>query len=280
MSICVTGLHRYPVKSCRGERLATSQVDPWGLAGDRRWMIVDADGSPVTARECPPLVLVTPSVDNSNKRIHFEAPGMPDLTVAFPGEDRLVPVDVWKSGLLAAQADGEAAEWLTKITGEPVRLVYLDDPSRRRVDPDYSRDADRVSFADAFPLLLTSEASLGQLNDWIAEGSYPDEAPLPMTRFRPNVVISGALPWAEDGWRKIRIGDVTFRVPKGCDRCVFTTIDPGTAAKGREPLVTLAKRRRWGGKVWFGVNLIPDGPGTISTGDVVEITDDVVEITA
>ncbi|MGH3165707.1 MAG: MOSC domain-containing protein [Trebonia sp.] len=280
MSIRVTGIYRYPVKSCRGERLDASAVDPWGLAGDRRWMIVDADGSPVTGREYPRLVLVAPSVDtsnvdNSNRVMRFTAPGMPDLTVGFPGggESRLVPVNVWKkSSLVAAQADDEASEWLTKITGDPVRLVYLDDPTRRRVDPDYSLDTDRVSFADGFPLLMVSEASLARLNDWIAEGPNPDAAPLPVARFRPNVVISGASPWQEDEWRSIRIGDVTFRSPKGSDRCVFTTVDPDTAVKGREPLVTLARHRRWAGKVWFGVNLIPDAPGTISAGDVVEIT--------
>ena len=277
MRISVTGVFRYPVKSCRGERLGEAVVEPWGLAGDRRWMIVDADGKFVTAREHPPLILVTPTADNSNNAVRFESPGLPELTVPVPRGTtaELVPVTVWRSSLLAAHAGDEAAEWFTKITGTPVVLVYLDDPTRRPVNPDYGKDTDRVSFADGYPLLLTSEASLSQLNDWIAEGPYAPEAPLPMTRFRPSVVINGTAPWAEDDWRWIRIGDVTFRVAKGCDRCVVTTIDPRTAVKGREPLVTLARHRRWDGAVWFGINLIPDlvpgTPAVIRPGDPVEI---------
>jgi uncharacterized protein YcbX len=131
-----------------------------------------------------------------------------------------------------------------------------------------------VSFADGYPLLLTSEESLSELNQWIAGGRKAAEGPVPMRRFRPNVVVSGAPAWAEDGWRRLRIGPVTFRSVTGCDRCVLTTIDPDTAAKGHEPLFALARHRRWDGKVWFGVNLIPDTPApgaVIRPGDPIEI---------
>jgi MOSC domain-containing protein len=270
MSLNLTSIHRYPVKSCRGEDLAEAIVEPWGLAGDRRWMIVSPDGSPLTARERPPLVLITPSFDGTEMTL--TAPGEPLLTVKVPAGGDLVPVSVWGYDLLAAQAGDEAAAWLTRVAGEPVRLVYLDDPTRRQVDPRYAQDADRVSFADGYPLLLTSEASLAALNTLIEAGPFPDEAPLPMTRFRPNVVVAGAEAWAEDSWQRLLIGDVAFRAAKGCDRCVFTTIDPDTAVKGKEPLRTLARYRRWDGKVWFGVNLIPDNPApdaTIRRGDPV-----------
>ncbi len=133
-----------------------------------------------------------------------------------------------------------------------------------------------MSFADGYPLLLTSEQSLDAVNGWIAEGPRAAEGPIPMLRFRPSVVVAGAPAWAEDTWRRLRIGPVTFRAAKGCDRCVFTTIDPDTAAKGHEPLFALARHRRWDGKVWFGVNLIPDAPpagALIRTGDPVEILD-------
>jgi uncharacterized protein YcbX len=275
MSLRITDIWRYPVKSCRGERLTQALVEPWGLAGDRRWMVVDGDGEVVTAREHPPLVLVTPRL-NAAGGMRLTSPGLPDLDVPAPSVDRQVAVSVWRNPLSAALASDEAAQWLTKVTGEPVRLVYLDDPTRRRTNQQYSHPADRVSFADGFPLLLTSEASLAALNDWIAAGPRAAEGPLPMRRFRPNVIVSGAPAWAEDNWRRLRIGDVTFRVPKGCDRCVFTTIDPDSAVKGKEPLATLARYRRWDGAVWFGVNLIPDAPGqvaTISPGDRVEILD-------
>ena len=274
MSLQLTGIWRYPVKSCRGERLSSAAVEPWGLAGDRRWMVVDADGAAVTAREYPQMVLVTPRLGGG--LITLSSPGLPDLAVPVPSGQDLVPVSVWQSDLIAAPADDEAATWLTKVIGEPVRLVYLDDPTRRPTNPKYSRDTDRVSFADGYPLLLTTEESLDALNAWIAEGSRAAEGPVPMGRFRPSVVVSGAPAWAEDGWRRLRIGPVTFRAVKGCDRCVMTTVDPDTAAKGHEPLFALARHRRWDNQVWFGVNLIPDDPrpgAIIRPGDAVEILD-------
>ena len=272
MPLQLTDIWRYPVKSCRGERLAEAVVQPWGLAGDRRWMIVDAAGDPVTAREYPALVLVTPRVESG--KLTLASPWLPEVTVPVPSGTDLVPVSVWESDLLATQADDAASAWLTGIVGEPVRLVYLDDPTRRPTNPKYSLESDRVSFADGYPLLLTSEESLDALNGWIAEGPRAAEGPVPMRRFRPSVVVSGAPAWAEDGWRRLRIGPVTFRNAKGCDRCVFTTIDPDTAARGHEPLFALARHRNWDNKVWFGVNLIPDTPtedAVIRPGDPVEI---------
>ena len=268
----VSDVIRYPVKSCRGERLATARVEPWGLAGDRRWMIVDAAGDPVTAREYPPLVLVTPRIGDGV--IHLARPAAKDLTVLVPTGNARVPVNVWGGPLAAAPAGAEASDWLSEMTTEPVRLVYLDDPSQRRPNPAYSRPGDRVSLADGYPLLLASAGSLDRLNELIAAGPRAAEGPLPMTRFRPNVVVAGAPAWAEDGWRRLRIGPVMFRAAKGSDRCLFTTIDPDTAAKGKEPLTTLARYRRWDGKTWFGVNLIPDAPppgAVIRPGDPVEI---------
>ena len=129
-----------------------------------------------------------------------------------------------------------------------------------------------VSFADGYPMLMASTNSLDLLNDWIAEGPRPDEGPLPVTRFRPNLIVSGALPFAEDGWVRIRIGEATFRVTKGCSRCVLTTLDPETGDKQMEPITTLARHRRWDGKTWFAANVIPDTPGaTLRVGDEVEI---------
>lgn len=272
MSLTVTDLYRYPVKSCRGEQRVTAPVEPWGLAGDRRWMIVDRSGEVLTAREYPRLVLVTPFLTGGG--IRLTGPDGPDLTVRAPAGDELIPVAVFQSRLLAAPAGAAADAWFSSVIGEPVRLVYLDDPTRRRPNPDYSRDGDRVSFADGYPLLLTTESSLAELNEAIAAGPLATEGPLPMRRFRPSVVVAGAGPWAEDGWRRLRIGEVTFRAVKGCDRCVLTTIDPDTAATGKEPIATLARTRRWDGKVWFGMNLIPDAPrpgNSIRVGDPVEV---------
>jgi uncharacterized protein len=272
MPLTVTDMYRYPVKSCRGDQIAAGTVEPWGLAGDRRWMIVDLGGEVVTAREHPRLVLVTPFLEDGG--IRLSGPDGPDLRVTAPRGDELIPVTVWQSKLFAAPAGATADAWFSRVTGERVRLVYLDDPTRRRPNPDYSRDGDRVSFADGYPLLLTTDSSLAALNEVIAAGPRAAEGPLPMRRFRPNLVVAGTAPWAEDGWRRLRVGEVAFRSVKGCDRCVLTTIDPDTAATGKEPIATLSRCRRWDGKVWFGVNLIPDGPQpgrSIRVGDPVEV---------
>jgi hypothetical protein len=186
-------------------------------------------------------------------------------------------VNVWDSALAATPACAAAHDWFSDVVGKPVRLVYLDDPARRRPNPAYSRDGDRVSFADGYPVLLTTEGSLAALNELIAAGPRAGEGPLPMRRFRPSVVVSGPAAWAEDRWRRLRIGDVVFRAVKGCDRCVLTTVDPDTAVKGKEPIATLARYRRWDGRTWFGVNLIPDSPrpgDTIRVGDPVEILEE------
>jgi len=158
------------------------------------------------------------------------------------------------------------------VLDRKVRLVWLDDPTRRVVTQAYGEPGDRVSFADAFPLLLANTASLDALNGWLLE-SGSVEGPLPMARFRPNVVISGAPPWVEDDWtgRRIRVGEVTFRVVKPCGRCVVTTTDQETGERGHEPLRALARHRRVGQELRFATSLIPDGPGTIAVGDPVEV---------
>jgi len=273
--LTLSAINRFPVKSCRGHALQQAVVEPWGLAGDRRWLVVDDDGALLTAREHRRLLLVTPTVrpDGGLELTSLDAPA---LSVDVPAGGPLVPVRVWNSQLVAALAAPEANAWFGKVLGRSARLVHLDDPTRRHPNPAFARPDDLVSFADGYPLLATTTASLAALNDWIAEGPRADEGPLPMIRFRPNVVIDGSAAWDEDGWRRLRIGDAVFRAVKGCDRCVMTMTDPETTERGKEPIATLARYRRWDGETWFGMNLIPDTPGaTITLGDEVEILDSV-----
>jgi uncharacterized protein len=271
MGLRLAAINRFPIKSCRGQSLEEALVEPWGLAGDRRWMVVDDDGVLITARERPRLLLVVPSVLPDGGLL-LTSPDAPDLMVPVPAGDELVAVRVWRSELAAAVAGAEAAAWFSKIVGAPARLVYLDDPTRRHPNPEFAEPSDYVSFADGYPLLLATTASLDQLNDWIGEGRRADEGPLPMTRFRPNVVVDGSAPWSEDGWRRVRIGSAIFRAVKGCDRCVMTMTDPDTAERTKEPIATLARYRHWDGATWFGMNLVPDTPGvTISVGDEVQV---------
>ncbi len=273
MAIELSGINRFPVKSCRGEALHSATVERWGLAGDRRWMVVDDDGEARTAREYPHLILSVPTI-RPDGSLDLRAADLPDLHVDLPEADAPVPVSVFGTEFMATQASADAHAWFSKITGLPSRLVYLDDPTRRHPNPHFAQPDDVVSMADGYPVLLATEESVAQVNDWIATGARAEEGPLPMIRFRPNVVVRGAAAFAEDGWRRIRIGEATFRSVKGCDRCVLTTVHPETAEKGKEPIATLARYRRWDGATWFGMNLVPDTPGaTIRVGDEVEVLD-------
>jgi uncharacterized protein YcbX len=207
-------------------------------------------------------------------QLRLSAPGQPDLAVPPPRRAEgaaVAEVTVWRFQGSAAWAGDEADAWLSRALEQPSRLAHMDDTSVRAVNPEYGRTEDRVSFADGYPLLLATTASLDALNLAIAQMGGEG---VPMTRFRPNVVIEGTEPWAEDGWKRVRIGDQEFRVVKPCDRCIMTTIDPerGVLA-GQQPLRALRKHRRLGKKALFGTNLIPDTVGKLSVGDRFTVLD-------
>jgi hypothetical protein len=266
----LSSLHIYPLKGCRAVDLDQAVVEPWGLSGDRRWLLVDADGQFLTQREHRALARLVVRY-GAGADIAVSSEGCPPLQVTAPGGcPELLKVTVWRSTVLAAAAGPEADTWFARYLGQPVRLVWLDDPTRRAVDPVFGADGDVVSFADGYPLLLASSASLDQLGQWLAADG---DQPVPMNRFRPNVVVSGHQPWDEDRWRRIRIGAVSFRVAKPCGRCIVTTTDQTTGERGRQPLRMLARHRRVDKSLVFGQNLIPDSPGLIQVGDPMEVTE-------
>ncbi|MEU9236363.1 MOSC domain-containing protein [Streptomyces subrutilus] len=267
----VQALHVHPVKSVAGTAPDEVAVEPWGLSGDRRWALVDAWGTVITQRQQPRLALAAarPAVGGA---IALSAPGMPELLVEVPGPGPLEPVLLFGKKVETAVAASTAADWFSAYLGVPVRLVHLDDPAvRRPVDPEYALPGETVSLADGYPLLLTTLASLDALNALIARGAHPAEGPLPMNRFRPNVVVAGAEAWAEDGWRRIAIGDAVFRGVRECGRCIVTTTDQRTAERGKEPLKTLAAHRRIGKSLAFGRHLVPVRRGTVRVGDEVRV---------
>ncbi|SDX93409.1 hypothetical protein SAMN05444365_101127 [Micromonospora pattaloongensis] len=266
----IESLHTYPIKGCHRLDHDGAQVEPWGLAGDRRWLLVRPDGRALTQRDIPLLARIQP-VPQPDGGLAVHAGGRPELRVPRPDDGDLIDVTVWSSTLAATRAGAAADEWFSALLGRPVRLVWLHDPTRRPIDPAYSGPTDRVSFADSYPLLLGNAASLDALNGWLFE-SGDVEGPLPMTRFRPNVVVAGAAPWAEDDWvgRRLRIGDVLFRAVKPCDRCVVTTTDQETGERGRQPLRVLGEHRNVDQDLMFGLYLIPDGTGPIAVGDPLE----------
>jgi uncharacterized protein YcbX len=265
-------IHVHPVKAFRGLAPLEAVVEPWGLAGDRRWVLIDDGGKVVTQRQRPRLALAAAEMLPGGG-VRLSAPGADPLTVPVPPPAGTVTVEIFGDKVEGVPAEGEAAHaWCAAYLGADVRLVYMDDPATRRpVDPEYALPGETVSFADGYPLLLTSTTSLDALNSLIARGDHAQEGPLPMDRFRPNVVVAGTAAWAEDDWSRVAIGEVTFRVAKMCGRCVVTTTDQSTADRGREPLHTLGRYRRFGGKLTFGQNLVPESRGTVRVGDPVTV---------
>ncbi len=283
----VTGLRVYPVKSLGGATVPSADVEPQGLAGDRRWCLVDEAGEVVTARECHALLRLTAEVvDEDTIRVTDRADGASILVDTPLG---LGPVPISLSRLpFASPADADVGEWIGERVGRRLRLVWQEDPTSRPISGAHGgQPGDLLSMADTGPLLLASEASMARLNEWIAQDAGgpdpvdldPDDlsdtttppapGPLDILRFRPNVVIDGDEPFAEDAWGTVRIGAVDFRQTGLCDRCVMTTIDPVTLAGGKEPIRTLARHRRWEGSTWFGTRLLPLGGGTVQQGDEV-----------
>ncbi|MER7106850.1 MOSC domain-containing protein [Streptomyces sp. NPDC000229] len=264
-------LYVRPVKSLGGSSPVEAAVEPWGLTGDRRWMLIDATAKVVTQRQHARLALAF-AEQSPDGGIRVSAPGMEPLPVAVPEPAAIVPADIFQTKVETVPAGAAADEWFSTYLGEDVRLVHLDDPARRRpINPKYARPGETVNFADGYPVLVTTVSSLDALNSLIAQGDHPDEGPLPMDRFRPTVVVEGTAPWAEDHWTRVAIGEVTFRVAKPCARCVVTTTDQRTAQRGKEPLRTLTRHRLIGKKMIFGQLLVPEHTGTLRVGDPVEI---------
>jgi uncharacterized protein YcbX len=258
----------HPVKALRGYTLPASDVAIWGLEHDRRWMVVQPDGRFLTQRELPAMARINAHATADALTLAMDGGDALRLPVPTPPAERR-QVQVWRDYLPALDAGPAAADWLSRQLGLPCGLVYLDDPWARPVDPDYGKPDDRALFSDGFPVLLANRASLAALN-----AALPN--PIDMARFRPNIVVSGAAPWAEDRWHRIRIGTVVFRVAKPCARCVVTTVDQVTGERPdkSEPLRTLSRIRRTASGVMFGQNLIPDGPGRIAVGDRIEILEE------
>jgi uncharacterized protein len=261
----LSAINIYPLKSARGFTAVTWEIDDFGFRYDRRWMVVDTAGQFITQRDEPRLALLAASVAGDS--LWLEAPAMPSLETALePESGDPLPVTVWRDRCDAWLPDPDGDRWLSRFLGLPCRLAYIPPSSFRRVDPGYVQANRRVSFADAFPFLLIGQASLDELNRRLAQ-------PIPMNRFRPNLVVSGETPHAEDGWPRIQIGEMGFDLVKPCARCVVTTTDQATGRRdpAQEPLRTLAAYRGRNGEVMFGQNAIHDRPGRLRVGDGVEV---------
>lgn len=251
----VTSLHIYPIKSCRGIDLLSAEVHDAGFAWDRRWMLVDAQGVFLTQRTVPRLATIDVVVGIDSLRI--AAHDIEDLQVPLePTGDPSVPVTIWNDRLTAHHVGKDADDWFTEALGTTCRLVRLPEGKARPVDQRYGGPDDSVSFADAYPVLVASASSLADLNIRLRD-------PVPMNRFRPNIVLRGAPAYAEDGWTTLTGPDLKLRLVKPCARCQIITKDQRTGVGGDEPLRTLATYRQKDHKTLFGMNAIPDGTGSI-----------------
>jgi uncharacterized protein len=265
----LSALHLYPLKSAAGLAVETLDILARGPRHDRRWLVVDADGRFVTARQVSEMVLIR--AEAMGEGLRLSAPDLPDLDVVPPQlHASRLHVSIWKDAVDALVVDPAADAWLSAFLQQPVRLVHMDDAARRAVDPAYAQPGDEVSFADGYPLLVISQSALDGLNARLAEAG---RAPVVMAQFRPNLVIADAAAHAEDEWQRVRIGAVEFDAVKVCTRCVFTTVDPvsGTRRDDGEPLNILKDYRRTPTGITYGMNLIPRGVGTLRVGDAVTV---------
>lgn len=272
--ISIAGLFIYPIKGCGGYGLDACSIVPGGLENDRRYMIIDEMGRMVTRREEARLAQIALAPSKAGFTVSpAKASPLSSATspLCLPGtmEDAPEEFSDWVESSVfrdkpRAKVHPEGSRWLSHVLARDLRLVYLPSGSLRQVDPARAQPGDVVSFADGYPLLLTSESSLCDLNSRL-------DVPISMERFRPNIVVAGSEGFAEDTWAAVTLGGVPCVLPKLCDRCVVTTISEGTGEKGKEPLKTLASFRRWDGAVWFGTNVIPRGDGVLTVGDRITV---------
>jgi uncharacterized protein YcbX len=262
--ITVSSLTYYPIKACRGFEVERACVERMGLEHDRRMMVVTPEGEFLTQREHPRLALVTPKLQDGT--LELSAPDYDSLQIGIQSSGTPWLVNVWKSkGVHAIDQGEEAAEWFSDWLGTSVRLVHFADGYKRLVNEQYAvSPGDHTGFADGYPILLTTEESLQDLNSRL-------ESTVPMNRFRPNLVVKGCIPFEEDTWNRIRIGDVELAVVKPCARCEVTTIDKETLERSKEPLKTLGKYRKQKLGAIFGQNAIPLNEGSLQLGMTVTV---------
>lgn len=262
----VAALFRYPLKSAAGVRCERVELDRFGVRDDRRWLVLDADGSPLTQRELPALALLRARRSPAGLDLAWTGPGGASRrTVAPPARAApRRPVEIWGDQVHLPVADAGANRWLSEILGREARLAWMPDDVERPVNPRYATPEDRTSLTDGYPLHLVGSGSMADLNARLDE-------PVGVERFRPNIYVEGPPAFDEDEWERVRIGGCELRVVKPCPRCTVTTVDPARGTRGTEPLRTLSTYRRREGGVMFGQNALHGGEGTLRVGDAVEV---------
>ena len=254
----LTEINIYPIKSLGGITVRSAKVEKRGLEYDRRWMLVDSQGNFLSQRQHTQMALLQVEITDNGLLVTHKTREIAPLKIPFEANDeKSLLVNIWDDVCFAFEVTPEANAWFSEVLGIPCKLVYMPDHAIRHVEPEFARPKDIVSFADAYPFLIIGEESLHDLNEKLAK-------PVPMDRFRPNLVFSGGEAFDEDTWTEFSIGETTFYPVKPCYRCVVTTIDQQSAEKSAEPLKTLSTYRLGANnKVKFGQNLVHSGTGNI-----------------
>ncbi len=260
MSLTVASLHIHPIKSLGGFSVQEARITDRGLEHDRRWMLVDGDGRFLTQREIPSMACLHCAPHRDGFRItDLRDGGTLDLPWSIAsGEPHRARV--WRDAVDLIAADAEAHDWLSEHLGVACRLMHMPDSALRPTNPLFAKGINSLS--DGYPYMILSQASLDDLNMRLA-------SPLPMDRFRPNLVVAGGTPFQEDFWRELAIGTARFALVKPCERCIITTTDQRTGERGKEPLRTLATYRNRNGKVLFGMNAMALAGDVVRVGDLV-----------
>lgn len=262
--LVVQDLYLYPIKSLGGIRVQQAEVEERGFRYDRRWMLVDAQGEFVTQRVHPQLSLLQVTLEKPALLVTDKLD--PARRLAFPldqADGNEMNVQIWGDQVLAQEVGVEVSQWFSDFLGMDVHLVVMPERSHRKMDPRYAVRAESVSFADGMPYVIIGQSSLDDLNQRLNE-------PVRMDRFRPNLVVSGGAPFAEDQLKHLQIGAVEFQVVKPCARCVMITVDQQTGVRGKEPLQTLSAYRTVNNKVYFGQNAVALTHGIVSVGDPIQ----------
>jgi len=257
----ISELYIYPIKSLSGIRVKSAKITDRGFEHDRRWLLVDAENRFLTQREHPQMAFLQPTIENNELRISHKLNGRSfSIAINAPSAAGRTQVTIWDDTCEAMFVSDDADRWFSVMLGLQCRLVYMPNETRRIVDQRYAPENSVTSFSDAYPFLIIGQASLDDLNNRLAE-------PLPMNRFRPNIVFTGGEPYGEDLFDHFKIGSIDFYGVKLCARCVMTTIDQETSKKGKEPLKKLASYRFKNNKILFGQNLVHQGRGEIAVGN-------------
>jgi uncharacterized protein YcbX len=255
-------IYVYPIKSLGGVRLETAKLEERGLQFDRRWMLVDRESMFISQRTFSKMALIQVEIFSDRMDVFDKYRPEDRLNIPFQTTpDALIDVTIWEDTVKGQLVKKEINDWFSDILGLDCRLVLMPESTKRRLKPKYAVNGESVSFADGMPYLIIGQSSLDDLNARLG-------APVPMDRFRPNLVFNGGLPFVEDSWEKLKIGDAVFKVTKPCARCVMTTVDQQTGEKGKEPLKTLASYRTFQNQVMFGQNMLLLEGNRIKIGDV------------